>query len=150
MNITSQLRHLLTFLAGLGTSFAAWHIISPDSAAAVDAAAQGLAVPLTALAGAIAVGVSRAAMGWLNGLISTGAGVTGTDDHSGGVPAWALAILTGVTAAGLGLSLPSCSSAQWAAFKSIPIKSCIVTDYGTACYSSKSGLSVEVDQTSGK
>lgn len=77
----------------------------------------------------------------------------GTDpsaNSSGSAPAWALAILTGVTAAGLGLSLPSCSSAQWSSFKSIPIKSCIVTDYGTACYSSKSGLSVEVDQTSGK
>lgn len=150
MNILSQLRHLLTYLAGLGTAFAAWHIISPDSAAAVDQAANGLAVALTALAGAIAVGASRQAMTWLATVFTTGAGEVGVGNKSGGLPAWGLAILTGVTAAGLGFSLPSCSAANWAAFKAIPLKTCVVTDYGQACYSSKSGISVEVDAQSGK
>jgi len=73
----------------------------------------------------------------------------GTDpsaNSSGGAPAWALAILTGTTAAGLGLSLPSCSPAMVDTLKSIPIAGRLVTAYGTASYSSTSGLAVDVVQ----
>lgn len=86
----------------------------------------------------------------------------GTDpsaNSSGGAPAWALAILTGATAAGIGLSLPSCSAAQWSEFKAIPIRAGIISDYGTASYSTTGGVEVDIngnaiehaiDTTSGK
>jgi len=47
-------------------------------------------------------------------------------------------------------SLPSCSSSQMEAFRSLPINGAVVTDYGTAAYSSKSGISLVVDRRSGK
>ncbi len=61
----------------------------------------------------------------------------GTDaaaNNSGTSPAWVAPLLTGVTAAGIGLSLPSCN---------VPIRAGISSDYGSASYSSKSGIDVQ-------
>ena len=58
------------------------------------------------------------------------------------------------TAAGIMGCLPSCSTdsaaATWAALRSVPIKTCVITDYGSACYSSKGGIEIDVDSESGK
>lgn len=71
-----------------------------------------------------------------------------TDGTATGMPpCWVM----GIAAAGLvATALPSCTTAGWQAARSIPIRTCAVTDYGTVCYSSKGGVTVEVDATSGK
>ena len=64
------------------------------------------------------------------------------------------AIIGCIAAAGIMGCLPSCTGPQLAqslqALRAIPIRSCVATDYGTACYSSKRGLDITVDATSGK
>lgn len=40
-----------------------------------------------------------------------------------------------------------CSCAQ---LKDVPVKGCVNTKYGTVCYDSKAGVSVNVDADSGK
>lgn len=80
------------------------------------------------------------------------AGETGAEDSagmgSGMSPCW----IAGLMAGGflIGAALPSCTAPQLATFRSIPLKTCVITDYGTACYSSKAGISVTVDAQSGK
>lgn len=54
------------------------------------------------------------------------------------------------TAAGFCMGLSSCSPEQQALLKAYPIKACYIKDGVTVCASSKSGLAVEVDQTSRK
>lgn len=75
-----------------------------------------------------------------------GAGEDSSNTGTGIAPCW----LVGVAAAGLCMALPSCSPETRAVLKMIPIRSAIVTDYGTVGYSSKSGVSIYVDRRSGK
>jgi len=139
--LLSYLRHLLTFLAGIGGMLAAWQLITPADVAAADAAGSQLIEPLLTLAGLLAVGVAR----WLMSLLP-GGGTAGVGKSGSAILPLSLVGMT----AGLMGSLPSCSQSQLDAVKSVPIRSCVITDYGTACYSSKSGLSVTVDAQSGK
>jgi hypothetical protein len=76
MNIASQLRHFLTFLAGHGGLFLSWHIIAPDQAAAVDTAGADLIDPIIII-GAGAAGVARLLLGWISSLIGRWAGLWG-------------------------------------------------------------------------
>lgn len=145
MDITSQIRHLLTFLAGLGTIFLSWDIIAPEHVAAVNKAGGELIEPLIVIIGAVGVCISRLAISWLGSVFRRGSGET-SDSASGGNVL--LVMIAGAMAALCGL--PSCSADQLAAARAIPIKGCIVTDKGTACYSSKGGLELSVDATSGK
>jgi len=46
----------------------------------------------------------------------------------------------GMTAAAMGMGLPSCSSAQLAAARAVPIRACVITPQGKVCYSSKTGI----------
>lgn len=143
MNIASLLRHALTFLAGLGGLFFSWSIIAPDQVAAVNAAGADLIAPLTIILGAVAACVARLALSWIFKIFRHGSGdVTG----AGGLSLW-----IGVMAAGgLCLALPSCSPETREVLKAFPIRTTVVTDYGTVGYSSKSGISVYVDRRSGK
>lgn len=51
----------------------------------------------------------------------------------------------------LGLAaLPSCSASQMEALRAVPFRGAVVTDYGTVGYSSKTGVSLLVDRSSGK
>jgi hypothetical protein len=67
----------------------------------------------------------------------------------GMTPVW-LMTLVGTAIGFVGSSLSSCSPAGMATIRAWPIKSCVLTDAGTVCYSSKSGLEVTVDATSQK
>jgi hypothetical protein len=145
MNIASHVRHFLTGLAALGTWFLSWHLIAPDQAAAVNQAGADLITPLTVILSAIGACVARLAMAWAANLFRQGTGEGGGSNPSGGT---ALLILT-CTAAALG-GLPSCSPAQLAAARAMPIRIGITTDHGTAAYSSKRGVEVDVDATSAK
>lgn len=48
------------------------------------------------------------------------------------------------------LALPACTPEQLQAARNVPIRACVITDHGTACYSAKEGFSAEVDARSGK
>ena len=108
MNIASQLRHFLTFLAGLGGLFLSWQIIAPDQVAAVDKAGADLIDPLIIIIGAVAAGVARLAIGHVTNLFRRGAGEIG--EKTSGLP-MLLAVIG--TAAVIGGSLPSCSLAEY-------------------------------------
>lgn len=104
MNLASQIRHLLTFLAGLGGLFLSWQIIAPDQVAAVDKAGADLVDPLVIILGAAAAGIARLALGWISSLFGRGAGEIGEKTRD--LPVWVGLI---GTAAVIGGSLPSCA-----------------------------------------
>lgn len=105
MNLSSQLRHFLTFLAGTGTALASWAIIAPDQVAAVNAAGGELIGPLVIILGAIAAGLLRLAMGWMTKQFSDKGKTSG--GTSGGKVITALLVCTMAVVMG---SLPSCAS----------------------------------------
>lgn len=147
MNLQSQLRHLLTFLAGLGTLLLAHNLLAPDQAEALNQAGAALIEPLSVICGAVGAAAARLVLTWLGRMVASGAGETSSTAGSGMFPLW----LIGATAAGLMVfSLPSCSSAQLGALRGVPIRGCVITDRGSVCYSSKTGVTLEVDAHSGK
>jgi len=146
--IASHLRHLLTCLATLGVLLASHKLIDPSQTDAVNQAGSALVNPLTVIGTAFIVVGLRLAITFLGkifpGLAATLTGMTG--NPSGGV---GLLMLVGMAACFMGC-MPSCSSAQLDAAKTIPINATVHTNYGAIGYSSKSGISLDVDATSGK
>ena len=132
MNLASQVRHFLTFLAGLGGLFLSWQLIAPDQVAAVDKAGADLIDPIMIIIGAVAAGVARLAIGWISSLIGRGAG--GIGDKLNGIPVCLGLIGTTVV---IGGSLPSCS-----ALKEMPMRLTAEVEAGRVSYSSKAGLEV--------
>ncbi len=63
--INSQIRHLLTFLAGIGTYFLGLNLIDAESAEKLNAAGKDLIEPLMIFFSVLAVALSRSAMIWL-------------------------------------------------------------------------------------
>lgn len=141
----SILRHLLTFLAGLGTLLAARSIISPEDAAAVNEAGAKLIDPLTLIAGAAGAALAR----WLMTL-SQREGGTPSQEVGTGLQAAGGLLLAG-SLAGLGLTLPGCSPQQIETARNIPIKACYIDKAGNqVCYSTQEGLSATIDRRSNK
>jgi len=110
----SQIRHLLTFLAGIGTYFLGLNLIDAESAEKLNAAGKDLIEPLVVFFSVLAVALSRSAMIWLGqrvpALKNLFAGESENDDvksPSGGGGSLPLGILL-VCALSL-LTLPSCS-----------------------------------------
>lgn len=136
MNITSQVRHFLTFLAGIGTILLGWGLVDPEAVERVNAAGAALIDPLLIIAGAVAACVARLVLGWISNVFRRGAGELNNKGGSGGsLPT--LLLLCGM--AGLmGFSLPSC-----AAVDGLPIKAKVLLEEGTLSYSSKGGLEME-------
>jgi len=141
--IASLTRHLLTYLAGLGGFLFAHGIIPAGSVAQANDAGAALVEPLAVIAGLLAAAGVRLAIFFLGKIFPALA--EKLEPPSGGTVALAI----GVTAALVG-ALPSCSPEQLAEAKSIPLKSCVLTEHGRICYSSKSGIEAEVDLSSGK
>jgi hypothetical protein len=133
MNLASQIRHCLTFLAGLGGLFLSWQIIAPEQVAEVNKAGADLIDPIMIIIGAVAAGVARLVIGWIGSLIGRGAG--GIGDKLSGIPVW-LGLLG--TAVVIGGSLPSCS-----ALSGLPIKVTAQVEEGALSYSSKGGIEME-------
>lgn len=132
--LASLLRHALTALAGLGAFLLSNNLIEPADAPAVDAAGVSISAALVVIGTAV---LGRLAITLFGKFFTAAAGESG--GPSGGM---SLLVMCG-TAAGLCMVLPSCSAG-------IPIKGCLTSDYGTACYSSKSGLEIAVNQRSSK
>lgn len=139
MNFSSQLRHFLTYLAGLGTALATWHLIAPDQVEAVNKAGADLISPLTVILGAVGVFVFRLAITWLGKIFSGLAGKA-----SGGMSGGTMLLMVCGTMAGIGGCLPSCSAQQLAAARAVPVKACVITPEGNICYSSKAGIEVAI------
>lgn len=144
--LRSILRHLLTFLAGLGTLLAARAVIAPEDAAAVNEAGAQLIEPVALILGAAGAALARL----LLALFQRGGGKTGPLVGTG-LPAAGGLLLAGSLAGFVGFSLPSCSPAQLETARNIPIKACYIDEAGNSvCYGSKSGLELSVDRRSGK
>lgn len=124
---------VITFLAVLFPAVQAWLVKNPETAMAV--------------IGAVNILLRFATSGKIS---LSGAGET-VDNMSGGRSGgtWLLAMGLGLGTAAVGI-LSSCSPDQLAAARAVPVRSCVETDYGTVCYSSKSGIAVSVDAKSRK
>jgi hypothetical protein len=145
MNIPSILRHWLTLALTAATVYLGAHLFSPDEAKAFDAAAQQLVAPLAIIGTLLVTALWRVALAWFSALFRKGSGETDSQGSGGSLGLWVI----GAMAACL-CGLPSCSPIQLAAARAFPIKASIITDRGSVSYSSKSGLSAEIDATSGK
>ena len=110
--INSQIRHLLTFLAGIGTYFLGLNLIDAESAEKLNAAGKDLIEPLMIFFSVLAVALSRSAMIWLGQRVPALKNLLGQSDDvkspSGGGGSLPLGILL-VCAISL-LCLPSCGT----------------------------------------
>lgn len=141
--IASALRKCAMAVAGAGAYIASKGVIDATDAAAVDGATTSIATGLAVIATAI---ISHLLGKWLADTKSSGR-VAGT---TAAAPGWALWLCVGASAGLMVLALPACSPGTMELIKAHPVKSCVLTDYGTVCYSSKSGLDVTVDLDSRK
>jgi len=143
--LLSHLRHYLTFLAGIGGMLLAHSLITPDQVSQANAAGAQLIEPVMVILGLVAAGVAR--------LVISGVTKIFESIGSNGSGIWTPVMTIGGLAMGagfIGFSLPSCTSQDLAAVRSVPAKFCVVHDQGKICYSNQNGLSAEVDATSGK
>jgi hypothetical protein len=109
MNLTSQLRHLLTGLAAIGTLLLSWSIIAPDDVAAINKAGGDLVEPLVIFLSLVAGAVTRWAIGLVMARFSGNKEEKETiSDAAASGGSLPLALLLG-TAAGIMGCLPSCS-----------------------------------------
>lgn len=152
MNFSTQLRHFLSFLAGLGTMFAGWHLIAPDQVESVNQAGADLILPLAAILGAVGAGLFRLAIAWL-GKIFSGIAGKASGINSGG----SLLLMICGTMAGIMGCLPSCSALTGDSRRQDTrlktgawggrVKACYSGPDGRVCYSSADGLEVLVDRS---
>ena len=132
--LQSLVRHLLTFLVGLGTTLHNSGLLAAEDVTAVNEAGVTLQA---VLAGIVVAVLMRLGMRY-GGKIFEGNGVQGSGS---------LLFLLGLLVTGLvgTLGLSSCTPDQREAVKAVPIKACYLDKDGNrACYSSKSGIEVEV------
>jgi hypothetical protein len=135
-SLHTAIRHALTALAGLGAFLASKGLLDSADAPAVDAAGLQVSDALTVILGAMIMRLLIFLMGKIKGL---------SGDKAGMALFWFAGTAVGC------MTLPSCSPANMEAMRSVPIKACYIDKAGNSvCYSSKGGISVEVDQRSGK
>jgi hypothetical protein len=133
--LQSLVRHLLTFLAGLGTTLHAAGLLGAEDVAQVNE--QGLTLQAV-IAGVIVAILMRLVMTFSGKLVSAHVNDGRNDGGS-------LLLLLGMAGL-LGLGLPSCSREQMQAVKAVPIKACYTDKNGNkACYSSKGGIEVDLN-----
>lgn len=130
-------------LAGAGAYLSGKGVVDMADAASVDAACVSIAAGAIVIATAIA---SRLLGKLLKEPSSAG------DSGAAGTSGWAFWLATCATAAGIMGALPSCatSASTWAAISKVPFRACVITPQGQVCYSSKAGIEVDVDASSGK
>ena len=139
--LPTLLRHFFTALATVGTLLLTKGLITPSDVSAVNAGGSSIAAALVVILTPI---LSRLAITLLGKLPLSG--ITAATDKAAG---WLLWICAGTAVGAGGLSLLSCSAAQQADFKSLPISGTVHTNYGTVSYDSN-GVHIDVDATSGK
>lgn len=150
MNTASLFRHLLTYLAGLGGLLLSWNLIAPDQLETVNKAAADLVSPAAIILGAIAAGVARMLLAWVQKLFGIGTGEDVAKDEGRNGSTWGVLFWIGMTA-GFLCSLPSCSASDREAIKAVPVRACYIDQHGyKVCYDTQTGVEVEVDRRSGK
>lgn len=143
--IASLTRHFLTYLAGLGGFLFAHGVIPEGAVAQANEAGAALVDPLAVICGLLAAAAVRLGIFCLGKIFPAIAEKLATP--SGGMVPLAIGMMT---AAALMGALPSCSAAQLAEARSIPLRTCVLTEHGRICYSSRSGIEADVDLSSGK
>jgi len=131
MSTSSYLRHILTFLAGLGGLLVSWNLIAPEEVAAVNAAGAELIAPLAVILGAVAACVARLVIALAGKFFRNGFGEN--SGGPGGLPLW----VVGCMAAAL-MGMPSCTS-----LSQVPIRIGIQSPDAAFSFSSKSGLTMD-------
>ena len=137
--VASLARHFLTTLAGLGGFLFANGLIPAEAVAQADAAGAALVDPLTVIAGLMAAAAARFGIFCLGKIFPVVAEKLGSQSGMTGL------LLMGIATVAVLGSLPSCQ-----ALEGVPIRACVITPNGPVCYSSKSGLSVEIDASGHK
>ena len=133
--LKSLVRHLLTFLVGLGATLESTGLIGADDVTAANAAGVQLQ---DVLAGLVAMICARLFLHF-GGKLFSGNSVSDSKDKG------LNGLLLFLGMAGLFMGLPSCTPAQLEAAKAMPVKACYTDDAGNrACYSSKGGIELEV------
>lgn len=141
--IASLLRHAFTGLAGVGALLATQGWIDPEDATAVSAAGVSLGEAVVVIVAAV---LGRALISVMGKVLRQGAG-EGRPSGGVGVP---ILMCMGLGFL-MGLSLASCTPADQAALRAVPLQACYIGEHGEKiCYSTKDGVLVEVDQRSGK
>lgn len=144
--ITKTLTTATAALGGLGTYLATKGLIAIGDIDAVNGAGTSLGAALVVILGAV---ITHLLMVAGAKLFRRGAGEQEVE-KSGGSGGTTPLILLACTAAALMGGLPSCTPSLMEAARAVPIRIGIATDHGTAAYSSKRGIEVEVDATSAK
>lgn len=140
--IASLLRHAFTGLAGVGALLATKGWIDPEDATAVNAAGVSLGEAVVVILAAVC---GRMLISVMGKVLRQGAG-EGTPPGGVGIP-----IIMCMGLGLLGLSLASCTPADQAALRAVPLQACYIGEHGERiCYSTKDGVLVEVDQRSAK
>lgn len=143
--LASLLRHAFTgWIAAAVLFLTAKLSLGPDDGKAVEDALKQIGAGLLLLIVTLAPVIGRLVWAWGANLFRSGAGESKGSD-AGGRSGGAALLLGLSTTVGIMGSLPSCTAEQLAAARAIPIKATIHTDQGGVSYSSKGGLSVEID-----
>lgn len=135
--IESLLRHALTALPAVGGFFVGKGWLTGEEGAALDAALTDFLSVLFAIA---AAALARVVMWLVAKYFPSLSGLLG--GTSGGISPALLLMCT--AAAFTVVALPSCSQAQLAAFKEIPVTVGIEGEHGTYSYNHETGLGVIV------
>lgn len=143
--LRSHLRHYLTFLAGIGGMLLSQNVITPEEVSQANAAGAQLIEPVMVILGLVAAGVARLALSAASKFFESI-----RSKRFWELPPVAMIGGLAMGAGFIGFSLPSCTAPDLAALRQVPTKFCLTSDRGAVCYSSKSGLSAEVDATSSK
>jgi hypothetical protein len=135
--LQSLVRHLLTFLVGLGTTLHSCGLLAPEDVTAVNDAGVTLQ---SVVAGVVVAVLMRLTMRY-GGKFFGNQGVQGSGS---------LLLLLGLMVAGLvgTLGLSSCTVAQRDALRGVPVKACVRDEDGRGvCYSTTDGIVVDYHST---
>lgn len=148
-HLASLLRHAFTsWIAAAVMYLTAKLVLDAAAVQAVESALKQIGDGLLLLIITLAPIAGRLAWSWGATIFQRGAGEQGTNDTS---PSGGMGLILAIgTAAVLMGGLPSCTAEQLAAARQVPIRATVHTDQGDVSYSSKGGLGVEIDASSGK
>lgn len=146
--LDSYLRHVFTsWIAAAVLALTGWFALDAVQTETVTKALEQIGAGVVVLVVTLAPIAGRMLWAWISTGFRTGSGEPGNKDKNsgnvGGLTLWFT--MTAATAVILGGALPSCAPGE-----SIPIRARILTPGGSVGYSTKGGLEIAVDATSGK
>lgn len=137
----SMIRHGITALPAVGAALATHGALTPAEGAVVDAK---MAEFLSGMALVAAAALSRGVLALVAKYVPHLSGILGGASSGGTSPVWILTVVGTMAGFVMVGGLSSCSSAQLAAFKAIPITVGIEGEHGTYTYNHETGIGVAV------